>query len=254
MNDHLRDEADPLDEAVNPADTLTPEISARGFAHMPALAGLYGGTVRVYESSSAEHDALWVSVIQDHGSRLDKTTTEATIHLDMGAALTLTDQIRALAATRGYLMELPPDQPPTWRHVVRAFRAAGWAWRGHAGPARTANPLGDDGRPDRKLGSVTVTRARGRWRVDMHAPGLVATSIHLIDPTPTSVLEYAASIALIRNPALTEADARAHIWREVASWIRHRCKHQFGVPVCIKCVNLGAAIEQQAIKIGGTPA
>lgn len=301
MNDTTTTDTDPLD----------PDISARGFAHMQPLAGLYGGTVRVYESSSAEHDALWFHVNQDPESRLDKRAAEATLHLDMPTAMTLTEQIRALAAGRGYTPPADPEHPATWRDVVRAFRSWGWEWRGHAGPGRTANPVGDDGRPDRRLGSVTVTRARGRWRVTVQGPGTVAArTVDLIDPAPGDVLhavEYTGlgrarpmvadspeeqpvfldaqsaraethAIEVALNQIAGGRDPRATMllqglplttrmlevidwcgdvvnamaWREVASWVRHRCAHQMGVPVCDDCLDLAGHIQAHADTIGGT--
>lgn len=235
----------------------TPEISERGFAAMPTLAGLYGETIRVHESSLATHDALWVDIRQDGDA--DRTGTEATAHLDMPTALTLTDQINALAARRGWLLELPPAPSITWRTVIAVFRAHGWAWRGHAGPARTAHPLGDDGRPDRRAGSITITRYRPRtgprqaprlWRVTLHAPGLIADTVDLIDPSPATVLEYAARLGLIRAPALTDPAAREAVWREVASWVRGHCAHVMGLPVCGDCIALAGDIEAHATTIG----
>jgi hypothetical protein len=37
--------------------------------------------------------------------------------------------------------------------------------------------------------------------------------------------------------------ARAEAWREVASWIRHQCAHQFGASVCADCLELTARID-----------
>lgn len=299
-------------------DILKPDISERGFAYMPEITSLEGTAVHVHESSLATQDAIWLAVRQlndwppqtitnDHGD----TLIEISAHLDMTAALDLAEQIRALAARRGHPTDQRPATPATWKHLVRAFRTTGWVWRGHAGPARTANPVDDDGRPDRRLGSVTVTHARGRWRVTVQGPGspIAARTVDLINPGPADVLDaldyvgigpsrltetatpadetpflnaedaraethsMKAALARIVNgedPRVTlhlhgrpltrhmldvldtiAAAATANAWREAASWVRHQCTHQMGVPVCTECLALADTIAGRADNTGG---
>ncbi len=54
-------------------------------------------------------------------------------------------------------------------------------------------------------------------------------------------------LAPLTSPA--EAGRRADTWREVASWIRHNCTHQFGAPVCADCLHLTSRIEAFADQI-----
>lgn len=65
--------------------------SDRGFAqHQPIPCGTsYGGTVRVYESSSADAPRLWLHAQQESGQ-------EATVHLSMDAARVLIGDLRDL--------------------------------------------------------------------------------------------------------------------------------------------------------------
>lgn len=46
-----------------------------------------------------------------------------------------------------------------------------------------------------------------------------------------------------------DAAARADVWREVASWIRHQCIHQLGAPVCAECLQLTDRIDTFADQI-----
>lgn len=59
-------------------------ITNRGFRQTEPIPGLYGGTVRVYESSLATQPALWVAV---------DDTPEGTIHLTVEDARRLAENI-----------------------------------------------------------------------------------------------------------------------------------------------------------------
>lgn len=69
----------------------------RGFKHMPALPSRYGGTIRTYESSSAEVPSIWVT-IECPVDLNDPTgpTKEAVAHLEVDAAWLLAEQLRYL--------------------------------------------------------------------------------------------------------------------------------------------------------------
>ena len=45
---------------------LIPQETDRGFACLPEIAGAYGGSVMVHESSSAEYARLWLTVKEPH--------------------------------------------------------------------------------------------------------------------------------------------------------------------------------------------
>jgi hypothetical protein len=76
------------------ADHLTPEISDRGFAHLPPIPVWSGynvigdfqdltphevGTVRVYESSDAVVPSIWLSIRIEEGSNLPNDSHMLTV-------------------------------------------------------------------------------------------------------------------------------------------------------------------------------
>lgn len=75
-----------------------PTITDRGFKHMPAIAGTYGGSIHAYESSAASAPHLWVSAT-------DEDDSTAIIHLTLDQALRLAEQIRYLAEHHYQLAE-----------------------------------------------------------------------------------------------------------------------------------------------------
>lgn len=89
---------------------LVPVRSDRGFARLPAIPSTYGGDVRVYESSSAEHHRIWLAAKAPSDMNLwarygDDTAYEAAggqwvdahAHLDVEEAVKLAEQIFSLA-------------------------------------------------------------------------------------------------------------------------------------------------------------
>lgn len=64
-------------------------VTSRGFRHLPPIPGAYGGTVRVYESSSAESPHVWLAVASPDGD-------EMTHHLTADAALRLARHLQWL--------------------------------------------------------------------------------------------------------------------------------------------------------------
>lgn len=146
-----------------------------------------------------------------------------------------------------YMLDAPPTEPRTWRQVITLFRRLGFAWRGHSGPSRTAAPIGDDGRPDRRRGSIIVTHTRRAWHVALRGPGgLVADNINLYDPDPLTVLQAASWVGLLPARDLFGPGAKYSTWREVATWIRQSCNHLMGVSTCHECEQIAYAVTVQA--------
>lgn len=79
------------------SDALTPEYSGRGFKHMPPVPSVYGGEVRVYESSSAMAPHVWLSATcpSDLNDR-SSAPVEAVAHLTLEDAEVLRDQLTFL--------------------------------------------------------------------------------------------------------------------------------------------------------------
>lgn len=81
-----------------PTDTelshLVPRVTDRGFKHLPAIDGAYGGTVRVYESSAADAPHVWLGAVCDDAPTHPKT--EVVLHLTAGDAVRLAEQLRYL--------------------------------------------------------------------------------------------------------------------------------------------------------------
>lgn len=79
-------------------DHLTPETTDRGFDHMAPIEGAYGGTVHVYESSSAESPHIWLN------------STKAPIHLTADAAWRLAEQLVTLVREHYHGDAVPEDR------------------------------------------------------------------------------------------------------------------------------------------------
>lgn len=77
---------------------LTPVITDRGFAHLPEIVSDYGGSVRVYESSAAEHPAIWLTVEGKPGLVPSAETVSVPMHLSVEAATQLAEQIQHLVS------------------------------------------------------------------------------------------------------------------------------------------------------------
>lgn len=122
---HLREKTEPapkhmvsndesaaeFDAAAAGIDTaLLGELSDRGFTHFPKIEGLnfpkvqglYGGTARIYESSLATTEALWLRVEDVPTGDGSEPTSNATLHLSMPNALALAAQIIDLAHAAGW--------------------------------------------------------------------------------------------------------------------------------------------------------
>jgi hypothetical protein len=86
---------------------LRARTSPRGFDHLPRLGGGHGGTVRCYESSSAEGPHVWLAIelppSKDHPGGLDEA-----VHLPAEEAWKLADQLRQLVAGH-YQGDARPD-------------------------------------------------------------------------------------------------------------------------------------------------
>jgi hypothetical protein len=73
---------------------LVPDMSNRGFKHMPQIEGAYPGFVRVYESSAASAPHVWL----DASTPIDLNNPEggwsgAAVHLSMAGLGQLIDQL-----------------------------------------------------------------------------------------------------------------------------------------------------------------
>ena len=74
--------------------------TGRGFAHLPAIPGAYGGEAMVYESSATSSPHIWLSV----EAPLDANHPEAgnsepsILHLDFTSAVRLSEQLAYLIA------------------------------------------------------------------------------------------------------------------------------------------------------------
>lgn len=108
-------------ESYRPAH-LTATRSDRGFRRLPAVRGAYGGSARVFESSSAEEASLWLNVTRDPvgWDDSDPNVGELTLHLRADAALALAEQLLYLLRQHYH-----GDQ-------LAALRAAPQPWRGDA--------------------------------------------------------------------------------------------------------------------------
>lgn len=84
--------------------------SSRGFAFLPALLGSYGGNVKVYESSAAEYQRIWLCVteLDDANGPADGPAHDATIHLDADQAWRLSEQLQDLVRNH-YQGDATPD-------------------------------------------------------------------------------------------------------------------------------------------------
>ena len=81
------------------SDHLTPKQSNRGFAHLPAIPGAYGGEAKVYESSAASGPHLWLCVTEPtEANKPGGPFVEATLHLTVENAAKLAEQIQYLIA------------------------------------------------------------------------------------------------------------------------------------------------------------
>lgn len=79
------------------------EVSDRGLAYMPPVRGLDGSFLRVYDSSNAETDAVWLNLIGgQHSTTAAGDEDQATTEMDMREAIVLAYRIAVLARRRGY--------------------------------------------------------------------------------------------------------------------------------------------------------
>ena len=76
--------------ALTVSDHLTPTCSDRGFTHLPEVTFESTGSVRVYESSSAECPRIWLSVTQP---RPLASPASATAHLTLDEARMVAEQL-----------------------------------------------------------------------------------------------------------------------------------------------------------------
>lgn len=70
------------------------ETSERGFMSLPAIPSSYGGQVRVYESSNAEHPHVWLNAEAPKNlNNPTGDTVQAPIHLTVENAKALAEQL-----------------------------------------------------------------------------------------------------------------------------------------------------------------
>lgn len=79
----------------------------RGFAHMPAIPGAYGGEATVYESSAASSPHIWLNVrmVVTSSDRNAFDVTDATLHLTTENATKLSEQLAYLVANHYQIKE-----------------------------------------------------------------------------------------------------------------------------------------------------
>jgi hypothetical protein len=85
-------------QALNVGRKNTPhleyEVSDRGFLSLPAIPSSYGGQVRVYESSSAEHPHIWLNAEAPKDlNKPEGEMVEAPLHLTIENAEALAEQL-----------------------------------------------------------------------------------------------------------------------------------------------------------------
>lgn len=83
------------------------EVTERGFVQMPEIVGTYGGSVQVYESSSAEEPHIWVKVIDENG-------TEAVLHLPLRKVKLFIGQLQYLKSNH-YQVRYKSERPDSDR-------------------------------------------------------------------------------------------------------------------------------------------
>ena len=82
-----------------------PDLSGRGFTHLPEIPSNYGGHIRAYESSAASSPHLWVRIeCPENPNAPDGPTREAVVHLTLDNARRLAEQLVYLVDTH-YLEE-----------------------------------------------------------------------------------------------------------------------------------------------------
>lgn len=93
---------------------LIPVRNDRGFSALPDIEGDYGGSVRIYESSSAEQPKIWLRVEEPNDLNAwavdDRSggTHDATLHMTAETAWQLKQQIEWLI-TNHYQGDARPD-------------------------------------------------------------------------------------------------------------------------------------------------
>ena len=85
---------------------LQPEVSDRGFTHLPPIPGLWGGVARgqarVYESSAADGPYVWMTVRDENG--------EAAVHMPLDGAERFAEQIMFFVRNH-YQLDPTEEQP-----------------------------------------------------------------------------------------------------------------------------------------------
>jgi len=74
-------------------------VTDRGFSHLPAIPGAYGGEATVYESSAASSPHVWLNVRVPTDMNLNgRNFVEATLHLTVENAMKISEQLAYLVA------------------------------------------------------------------------------------------------------------------------------------------------------------
>lgn len=86
---------------------LQPMKTSRGFTHLPAIPGAYGGEVTTYESSAASSPHVWLNVIvpMDTNNPKEGQNVEATLHLSLDNAAKLSEQLSWLIVNHYQIKE-----------------------------------------------------------------------------------------------------------------------------------------------------
>lgn len=110
----------PVPGFENQPEHMRPELTNRGFKHMPALDVSYDGRLTVYESSAADGPYAWINaVMKKHPGdpRSEKVTT--TLHLHLDDVDRLIDQLTWLRDNHfkrpeGERYPVAENEPPWW--------------------------------------------------------------------------------------------------------------------------------------------
>lgn len=92
---------------------LEPILSQRGFKHLPSIPSVFGGGVRVYESSSAEGPRIWLNATcPEDLNNPEGPQVQVVEHLSAHDAKRLAEQIMWLLENHYYgdVRDEPPEE------------------------------------------------------------------------------------------------------------------------------------------------
>jgi len=99
---------------------LRPELTERGFKHMPALSVSYDGRIAVYESSAADSPHVWLNgVMKKHPGDPRSEKISVSMHIELDDVDRLIDQLKWLRDNHyqrpeGERVCAVDGEPPWW--------------------------------------------------------------------------------------------------------------------------------------------